>query len=224
VLIENFRLGLLAACSLLATGVASSALAKSVIITTVATGNGDEGNVSVVGYGTPWTTPILMTDTSGQTFVVFCDDLNHDVFVGGGQSLPYDIGPVKVNGNGAAITETVSNEMGQLADLGDLDFGKGNEDGAIAAQAAIWGIEYDTGVSSTDPTIENDILQDLEVTNNGQGYAIGLISTVGVQSQIIGIPAAPEPASWALLLIGVGGLGAALRRAKHKGRLAAASF
>jgi hypothetical protein len=194
VLKANFRLNLLAACVLLATGVASSAVAKSVIITTVATGNPDEENVTVDG-GTPWTTPILMTDTSGQTFVVFCDDLNHYVDVGGNQQLPYDIGPVTVNGNGNGISETVSNEMGQLADLGVLDYEKGNEDGAIAAQAAIWGIEYDTGVSSTDSTIEADITQDLTVTDNHQGRAIGLISTDGLQSQIIGlVPAAPEPA------------------------------
>ena len=188
----DFRLGLLAACALLATCAGSSALAKSVIITTVATGNGDEGNVTVDGFGTPWTTPILMTDSSGQTFVVFCDDLNHEVNVGGGQSLPYDIGPVTVNGNGVPISEAVSNEMGQLADLGVLDFDKGNEDGAMAAQAAIWDIEYGIGVSSVDPTIEADITQDLKVKDNGDGYAIGLISTSGAQSQIIGL-ISPHP-------------------------------
>jgi hypothetical protein len=203
-------------------------------ITSVGVGNGDEGNVAVAGYDHPWTTPILMTDKTGPTYVVFCDDLNHVVYVGGGQKLPYDIGPVIVNGNDVKISETVSNEMGQLADLGDLEFEKGNEDGAIAAQAAIWGIEYGIPVSSTDATIEADITQDLKVTYDGQGYAIGLIAEGGTQSEILGlppigtngggtpigglggVPAAPEPASWALMLIGVGGLGAALRRARRK--------
>jgi hypothetical protein len=126
--------------------------------------------------------------------------------------------------------------MGQLADLGYLDYAKENEDGAIAAQAAIWGIEYGIPVSSTDPTIEGYITQDLKVTPDGQGWAIGLITTDGgtQQSEILGlppidttgggtpfgglggVPAAPEPASWALMLIGVGGLGAALRRARRK--------
>jgi len=198
----------------LATGAAFSASAASVIITDVETGNGDLGNVSVQGYGNPWTTPILMTDTGGQTFVVFCDDLNHIVYVGGGQDLPYHIGLVTVDGNGAPLTVALSNEMGQLADIGKYDYSKGNEDGAIAAQAAIWGLEYNTPVSSSDATIESLITQDLQVTNNGKGYATGLISDAGWQSQIMG--GVPEPATWAIMLAGFFGVGGMMRRARDR--------
>ena len=184
-----------------------SATAETLIITTVGTGNGDLGNVSVAGYGTPWTTPILFTDTQGQTFVVFCDDLNHVVYVGGGQSLPYVTTLVKYDGLGNPLSEATSNIMGQLADLGKYDYYKGNEDGAIAAQAAIWVVEYNVAVSSTDPVIENDIINDLKIKNNGSGWATGLIPTNGndTQAQLTG--SVPEPSTWAMLLVGFAGVG-----------------
>jgi hypothetical protein len=227
---KSFRTVLLAA-EILFAAVASTASAASLIITDVETGNGDLGNVNVPGYGSPWTTPILMTDSTGQTHVVFCDDLNHDVNVGGGQSLPYDFGLVTVNGLGAALTESVSNEMGQLANIGRTDYGVGDEDGAIAAQAAIWGIEYGLTVTSTDSTIESLITQDMTVTDNGGGWATGLISETGQQAQIIGVGlggnqplvngAVPEPATWAVMLIGFGGIGAAIRSNRRKQAAAA---
>jgi hypothetical protein len=214
-LMNKFRTALFAASFVVAgAAFAGSASASSLIITDVETGNGDLGNVSVAGYGTPWTTPILMTTSDGKTLVVFCDDLNHTVNVGGGQSLPYHTGLVTVDGLGDMLTESVSNEMGQLANIGKYDFGHGDEDGAIAAQAAIWGLEYNTAVSSTDATIQADILQDLKVQDNGTGYATGLISDSGQQSQITG--GVPEPAVWAMMLMGFGAIGGAMRSARRR--------
>lgn len=204
----------------LATTVSFGAYATDLTITNVETGNGDLGNVVVGGgYGTPWTTPILFTDSLGQTLVVFCDDLNHIVYVGGGQHLDYATEQVTLNGLGQPITIGVSNEMGQLANIGRSDYAKGNEDGAIAAQAAIWGIEYGVSVSSTDSTIETDILQDLKVKDNGRGYAFGIYSTDGYpwQAQITG--GVPEPSSWALMLLGFAGLGFAGYRKATNGRV-----
>jgi hypothetical protein len=194
------------------------ASAATIIVTSVGTGNGDLGNVTVQGYGSPWTTPILFTDTAGKTLVVFCDDLDHVVYVGGGQYLPYVTTLVQYDGLGRALSVSQSNEMGQLADVGKYDYSKGNEDGAIAAQAAIWGIEYKTPVSSTDSTIEADILSDLKVKDNGRGWASGIEPANGYdfQSQITG--GVPEPSTWAMMLLGFAGLGfAAYRRSYHKG-------
>ncbi len=201
------------------------ASARTITVTSVGTGNGDLGNVTVPGYGNPWTTPILFTDSAGNVLVVFCDDLDHVVYVGGGQSLPYVTTLVQFNGLGARLLESTSNEMGQLADLGKYDYSKGNEDGAIAAQAAIWDIEYNVEVSSSDPTIESYIVSDLKVQDNGRGWASGLKPADGYdfQSQITG--GVPEPSTWAMLLLGFAGLGwSGYRRASAKGtaRLAAA--
>jgi len=219
-----FRTAVMAAGICLAGAAASGASAASLIITDVETGNGDLGNVAVGGgYGNPWTTPILMTDTQGQTLVVVCDDLNHVVYVGANQHLKYDIGPVQVDGLGDPLSAAQSNEMGQLANIGKFDYSKhttAGEDGAIAAQAAIWGVEYGVQVSSTDPIIQKDITADLKVSDNGRGDAFGLLADNGQQSQITG--GVPEPATWAMMLMGFGGLGAAMRGARRRTGAAAA--
>jgi hypothetical protein len=123
-------------------------------------------------------------------------------------------GLVTVDGLGHPLLESTSNEMGQLADIGKYDYWKGNEDGAIAAQAAIWGLEYKVAVSSSDPIIETDIVNFLKVQDNGRGWATGLIPANGTdwQAQITGVP---EPSTWAMLLLGFAGLAfAGYRRAR----------
>ena len=208
----------------LASIVASAASSNTLTITDVETGNPDLGNVSVAGYGSPWTTPILFTDSHGNTMVVFCDDLNHTVNVGGGQSLPYMTALVTVNGLGQPLSKSTSNKMGQLADIGKYDYSKGNEDGAIAAQAAIWGLEYNVPVTSTDATIQADITNFLQIQDNGRGFAAGLVPTDGnsTQSQITG--GVPEPSTWAMMLLGFAGLGfAGYRRTKKAPRILSAA-
>jgi hypothetical protein len=190
--------------------------ASALIITDVETGNGNLGNVSVAGYGNPWTTPILFTDDHGHTIVVFCDDLNHDVYVGGGQHLTYVYSLVKFDGLGRPLLESTSNIMGQLADIGKFDYFHGNENGAIAAQAAIWGIEYNIAVSSTDPIIQGLITSDLKLTDNGTGWALGITPSDGntTQAQITG--GVPEPSTWAMMILGFAGLGFMAYRRKSK--------
>lgn len=227
--------GAFAAASIIAT---AASAAPEITITTVGVGNGDGqfGTVDISGYGQPWTTPILMTDSTGQTFVVFCDDLEHDVDVAGGQSLPYHFGEVQFDGFGNllgtmgggsysgsqyATAEDISNKMGQIADVGRYDYLGGNLQGADAAQAAIWGLEYAQygwTVSASDPVVEADLLADLKVSDNGRGWAEGLIADGGTQSQIFG--AVPEPATWAMMMLGLFGIGAMMRRRRESLALA----
>lgn len=218
----SIKAALFSGCVLLAAAAASAASAASFVITDVQAGNGDFGNVSVKSYGNPWTTPILVTDSTGHTTVVFCDDLQHDISVTGGQHLLYHTGLVTTNGLGHFISETVSNEMGQLADIGRFDYSHGDEDGAMAAQAEIWGLEYKTSVSSTNKTIEADITKFANtIHNNGAGYATGFIANGGTQSLIYG--GVPEPATWAMLILGVAMIGAAARRRRQAGFCAIAA-
>jgi hypothetical protein len=212
----KFVVGLAAAAVGLA--LAGAASASQVIITDVEAGNPYTGNVSVAGWGNPWTTPILMTDDQGHVNIVFCDDLQHDVYIGSGQHLPYHVGLVTKDGAGNDLTQAVSNKIGQLADAGEWDYLHGNEKAAIAAQAAIWGIEYNIAVSSTDAGVQSYILQYLQVQDNGRGWATGLIADGGTQSQLLG--GVPEPSTWAMMMVGVFGLGAMLR-SRRKDQLSA---
>jgi len=186
---------------------ASGTTAQAVIFTDVEAGYPYSGNVSVAGNGNPWTTPILFTDDHGHTIVVFCDDLEHNVYVGANQHLAYAYALVKFDGSGHLLSESTSNIMGQLADIGRFDYLHGNKEGAIAAQAAIWGIEYNIAVSSTDPTIQSYISNYLQFTDNHTGYALGIIPTDGnaTQAQITG--GVPEPSTWAMMLLGFAGVG-----------------
>jgi hypothetical protein len=204
----------------LAGAAASQAAAAHLIITDVETGNGALGNVTVDGYGQPWTTPILMTDSTGKVHIVFCDDLQHDVNVGGGQHLQYHTGEVTKDGFGNDLDVAVSNLMGQVANLGRHDYQQHNEAGAIAAQAVIWGLEYGKDVSSTDATIQSYITKYKGIKYTGGGYAWGLIADNGTQSQIMG--GVPEPATWLTLLMGFGALGGVLRSRRRTEALAAA--
>jgi hypothetical protein len=190
----------------LAALISINASAETLIITTVGTGNGDLGNVSVAGY----------TDTQGQTLVVFCDDLEHVVYVGGGQYLPYVTTLVKFDGLGNMLSEATSNIMGQLADLGKSDYLKGDEDGAIAAQAAIWGVEYKVAVSSADSTIENDIIRDLKIQDDGSGWARGIMPANGYDTQAQLTGSVPELSTWAMMVFGFAGVGFMTYRRKPK--------
>ncbi len=177
-------------------------------------GYGQDGDttISVYGDGNPWTTPVTMT-SNGSTTIVYCDDLYHEFTPGG----TYDLipGSVTTNSIGQGLTKAQSSEMGLIAGLGRADYLKGDAAGAIAAQAAIWSVEYfygrsssNTTVYSTNPIIESDIraFLDLPVNPNGS-FANGFIAIGGGQSQIYGDPAVPEASTWAMLAMGFAAMG-----------------
>ena len=151
--------------------------------------------------------------SNGSTTIVYCDDLYHD-FVPGGT---YDLipGSVTTNSIGQGLTKTQSSEMGLIAELGRADYLKGDAAGAIAAQAAIWLIEYfygeassSTTVYSTNAAIESDIKAFLDLpANPNASYANGFIAIGGGQSQISGDPAVPEASTWAMLAMGFAAMG-----------------
>jgi hypothetical protein len=199
--------------ALVAIAAAPSAASAAITITDVGVGNGYIGDVSVSGYGTPWATPILLTDSHGNSYFTYCGDLDHTIGVGGGQSLPYHLGLLTANGLGQPLTEAVSNEIGQIAGLGHRDYLHGDVDGQVAAQAAIWQLEYG-GVSINPDLSHPDIEQDFHnfltnVHDNGHGWAEALISERGNQNLVLGVP---EPATWTSMILGFALIGAASRR------------
>jgi PEP-CTERM motif len=197
------------------------AMAASFTFTDVSTSFADNAGIidgpGFSGADAPWTTPILLTTSTGETFVTYCDDLFHNITIEGGQALTYTTGLVTTNGIGGALSEATSNIMGQLAGIGLADLAKGNDDGSIAAQAAIWELEYGGPVTSPNAAITEDIFTLLDtVHNNGTGFAHGLISLDGTQDQILPSAAVPEPATWAMMLLGFIGLGYAARQTKTR--------
>jgi len=200
-----------------------AASAATIIITDVGVGNGNFGDVSVSGYGTPWATPILLTDSHGNSYFTYCADLDHEIGVGGGQSLPYHEGILTANGLGQPLTESVSNVIGQIAGLGHLDYIHGDIDGQVAAQAAIWQLEYGGVTINPDlshPQIAQDFNNFLNIQDNGRGWADVLLSDRGTQNLVLGVP---EPGTWAMMLVGFGALGGAMRASRRKAGAAAAA-
>jgi hypothetical protein len=206
------------------------AMAASLTFTDVSTSFADNAGIiegpGFSGADAPWTTPILLTTSTGETFVTYCDDLFHNITIEQGQNLNFTTGLVTTNGIGGELTESESNIMGQLTTIGlnafDAGFDTGNFDLTIAAQAAIWSIEYTTPntapVTSPNATVESDIVMLLDtVHNDGTGFAHGLISLDGTQDQIL--PSAiPEPSTWAMIILGAASILAFKRRGKKCSR------
>jgi hypothetical protein len=199
-----------------AVALSAPAMAASYVFTDVAAVYPD--NAGIIDVPTqeppPWTTPIVFTTSGGQTFTTYCDDLGHNVFIEGGQNLTYETALVTTDGEGHAISEAVSNVMGQIARLGLLDAAHGDQDGAIAANGAIWGLEYGVHVTSPNATIQSDL--DAFVSNthdDGRGWALGLVDPLqGDQAQILPSAAVPEPSTWLMALIGFACIGFSIFR------------
>jgi hypothetical protein len=221
-MIRKMLLG--AAMAVATLGAATQAAATDAIITNV--GTGEWNWVSIAGHGVEPATPILFSGyevpslTTFTNQVVFCVDLEHIIYVGGPQALPFDFAELTVDGAGAAVSEANSNRIGRLADLGRYLYNSADPYrywDTSAVQAAIWSIEYNTTVTSStgdltkDSYINNKIGQLVLVTDNGRGRA-RIFQSVGhvYQNQTSG--GVPEPASWALMIGGFGMAGGMLRR------------
>jgi hypothetical protein len=208
-----------AACAL--TGMMpQGAAAGTVNFTSVGTAYSDNSGIVNVNLGgapdQPWTTPIMLytgPDGTGTPIVVFCDDLFHYIYVP--SEGTFNTGLVKNDSNGNTLTQQQSGTMGLIAQIGLADYRNGLMDGAIAAQAAIWAVEYglphvsiNTGYGgyslSDDNAIATYFSDYVNLQYTGSSYAEGLIGTAGVQSQITGVP---EASTWAMLLLGFAGLG-----------------
>jgi hypothetical protein len=181
----------------------------------------------------------------------FCIDISHEINLGGGQSLSYldtegDSGVLLKNYADtppSALTNTgdptkpldPKNQLSAITNLVDTGFllYEANPTSAdtlmreAAIQAAIWQIENPgITVSLNDGSAEAAFLQystgSWVSTVPAQDKVFTLVSQDGHQSFAIGWPVAvPEPSTWAMMLVGFGGMGALLRRSR-KAAIAAA--
>jgi hypothetical protein len=195
--------------------------------------------------------PIFLTgrvDGTGpvQTVFVYCDDIPHHIYGGGGQDIVFNIGAITQNNefdnpatNPPLDPQAVANISG-LARLGYQAYKNGDNLDAGVIQAAIWIDEYGTGLAASRydsylnpytapyPT-EDDYLNHrlayylrLNFDPTKTPALAQLLNTnsqgqIDVQGQIpIGL-SVPEPAAWTTMLIGFFGMGGMVRRRRAHG-------
>jgi len=183
-----------------------------------------------------YSSPLSANLTSGNTVTslyVFCIDIGHEIDppVNG---LDYTKIALSTDTWGtpgdATLSPTVVGEIGYLAKYGyELIHDKASDldDRLAAVQDAIWTIEYPA--STFTPTVSN-MLTTTQVSGliaaditNAAAHALPGTATIdaivpdGGNTQGFVI-AAPEPAAWALMTIGVGAIGAMLRRRRSLAR------
>jgi hypothetical protein len=174
------------------------------------------GSVTTEGYSY-YTGPIVLSTSIG-SLTVYCADLDHTIYPG--TTYVYAYGPLTENGLGQSLSQPLSNELGQIASIGQTALAHGDNDLTAAAQAAIWSLEYSTTPTFAAPlgAIATDYSNLLAATykNNGEwGEAIipagegWPANASATQQMVVGVP---EPSMWAMLFIGFAGLGFAGRR------------
>jgi len=164
---------------------------------------------------------------------VFCVDLSHSIYVNIGSQLGYSP-PLTyathwvttnsdgaTSGSGPAISQTTSGEIATLANEGSWIANKASPDfdRLTAIQGAIWEVEYGLTPSQVTGTPSQNTLIASYVANAeahpAAGYASGIYPTGangvgfgGTQGFATGVP---EPTTWAMMLVGLGLMGATLR-------------
>ena len=171
---------------------------------------------------------------AGQTVLTLCDDIYHNIYVPVTYSPELVYTAEKLAGNTyftaggtATFSATQASLLGQLVTEAQSIYGgataptlfglsdKNSEIDAI--QGAIWAIEYKTTVTDPGNSAISSAISGFENQYNSLPTGgLGLYTTGGTQDQVLGIAAspAPEPATWAMWLVGLFGLGAALRASR----------
>jgi hypothetical protein len=177
---------------------------------------------------------------------VFCVDLYHDIVLTSySPPLPYIVSPVLYDSSnpsaasgstGNLLSSSVTSEIGFLADIGanianQRSLNQTQLDELTDIQGAIWRIEYPsvsiTGTSQQNAAMAAYVADAVSyvssyVSSHGSypGDPYGFYSQGGgyqgfgfSQGFTSGIP---EPASWAMMITGIAGLGAALRSRRSR--------
>ena len=119
------------------------------------------------------------------------------------------------------------NNLTQIAAIANWGFDQYNANnlvGAAVAQLAIWAVEYGTGGNTLDPHIsdpsEKDIFAQLVLGNfdhSDTRSVVALIPDGNSQVVVTQTAAVPEPATWAMILLGFMGVGFMAYRRNQNG-------
>jgi hypothetical protein len=171
-----------------------------------------------------------------KTLWVFCVDLFHEINLGGHDpALAYQFSPVITDssfaksGMGNTLSTMTPNVQGEIATLAGIgvqiaNLGLGNQtaaqlDDLTAIQGAIWTVEYGATVTSLyDPTVNADMASYVAYAEahpqpggDPYGFYSYDASTQGFGTSQGFTSGVPEPATWAMMIVGIGGVGAGMR-------------
>jgi hypothetical protein len=210
---------------------ASTAAAKATDLVTVTNYQLNDGaafySATTEGYNY-YTGPITLVTTDG-AINVYCADLDHTIYPGTTYTYAYQ--PLTENGQGQALSEVLSNKLGQIATIGLNAFAVGDNNEGAAAEAAIWSLEYNTTSSIAPGALYNDYLSLMDATYRNTGtYALALtpygenwpLNSGASQQMVVGLASGvPETSTWAMMGIGFLGLAfAGFRQRKNRLRRA----
>jgi hypothetical protein len=199
---------------------------------------GDTTNISGFDNVTGAETGIILLTTAGGAIIpVFCIDLFHSVGIGP-QSPPleYTTGTIVADSSanpaglgGNPLTAPVPGEIQALVNIGVSDYlhGTGSADIYAGLAGAIWEIEYNTNGNSLtvtgSATVNALIASDVAYAEaHPEAYSFSLFP--GANGDAFGAGqafsgAAPEPGTWAMMLLGFVGLGLASWRRRPRPKL-----